>query len=169
MSNSKCLQMGEKGREWTINNYSTEVVGKKLEKILDAMPDVNYDYNFGEQNNNQITLESLLDEGKRIAVVMPQSAGDVIWVNSLMNNLKELYPSYDIYVFTKLEYFDFIEDHPAVHKVLNYSEEIDNLHFLEGKENHKGYFDIAFLPHYGTQRFHNYHHNGIDKTQFSLK
>ena len=169
MSDSKYSQMGSKGREWTINNYSTEAVGKKLEKILDAMPDVDYDYNFGEQNNNHISLDSLLDEGKRIAVVMPQSAGDIIWVNSLMNNLKELYPSYDIYVFTKLEYFDFIEDHPAVHKVLNYSEEIDNLHFLEGKGDHKGYFDIAFLPHYGTQRFHNYHHNGIDKTQFSLK
>jgi ADP-heptose:LPS heptosyltransferase len=99
---------------------------------------------------------------------MPESAGDVLWINSLMDNMKNIYPDFDIYVFTKPEFFDYIEDHPAVYKVLPYSQEIDNLHFLEGKENHKGFFDMAFLPHYGTQRFHNYHHNGIDKTQFKL-
>jgi len=27
---------------------------------------------------------------------------------------------------------------------------------------------MAFLPHYGTQRLHNYHHNGLDETQFEL-
>ena len=70
--------------------------------------------------------------------------------------------------FTKKEFYDYIEDHPAVHKVLPYANEIDNLHFLEGHGNHKGFFDIAFLPHYATQRFLNYHHNGIDKTQFEL-
>jgi hypothetical protein len=141
-------------------------VGKKLELILDSMPDIDYDFEWDE--NKSADLSDFLDDGKRIAVVMPQSAVDVIYINSLMSNLKELYDDYDIYVFTKPEFFDFIEDHPSVHKVITYSEGIDNLHFLEGKSNHKGYFDIAFLPHYGTQRFHNYHHNGIDKTQFDL-
>lgn len=168
MDSLKRLQTGKKGREWTINNYSTEAVGKKLEKILDAMPDVDFDFNWSKEEKQGINLEDLLDDGKRIAVVMPESAGDVLWINSLMDNMKNIYPDFDIYVFTKPEFFDYIEDHPAVYKVLPYSQEIDNLHFLEGKENHKGFFDMAFLPHYGTQRFHNYHHNGIDKTQFKL-
>ena len=85
-----------------------------------------------------------------------------------MDNFKSMYSEFDIYVFTKPEFFDFIEDHPAVHKVLPYANEIDNVHFLEGKGNHKGFFDMAFVPHYGTQRYHNYHHNGLDKTQFEL-
>ena len=168
MDSSKRLEMGKKGREWTINNYSTEAVGKKLEEILDAMPDVDFDFNWSKEEKQGINLEDLLDDGKRIAVVMPESAGDVLWINSLMDNMKNIYPDFDIYVFTKPEFFDYIEDHPEVYKVLPYSQEIDNLHFLEGKENHKGFFDMAFLPHYGTQRFHNYHHNGIDKTQFKL-
>ena len=168
MGENKRIQMGKKGRQWTIDNYSTEAVGKKLEKILDAMPDVDYDFDWGKEEKQGINIEDLLDEGSRIAVLMPESAGDVLWVNSLMDNLKELYPSHDIYVFTKSQFFDYIEDHPAVYKMLPYSQEIDNLHFLEGKQGHKGFFDIAFLPHYGTQRFHNYHHNGQDKTQFEL-
>lgn len=169
MKLDKRLQMGKKARDWTIENYSTESVGKKLESILDAMPDVDYDFtNVHESEEGKTELEDLLDDGKRIAVLMPESAGDVLWINSLMTNLKDLYPSHDIYVFTKNTFFDYIEDHPCVHKALPYSQNIDNLHALEGKESHEGLFDMAFLPHYGTQRFHNYHHNGLDKTQFEL-
>ena len=51
-----------------------------------------------------IDLSELLDkddDGKRIAVVIPQSGGDVLMVNGLMENLKTLYPEYNIYLFTK--------------------------------------------------------------------
>jgi hypothetical protein len=168
MNKEKVAQMGRRARQWTIDNYSTESVGKKLESIIDAMPDIDYDFDWGNGQKKTTNLEDLLDDGDRIAVVMPASAIDVLSINSLIDNLNSLYPSHDIYVFTAPKFFDYIEDHPLVHKVLPYSEEIDNLHLLEGSGNHKGFFDIAFLPHYGTQRFHNYHHNGIDKTQFEL-
>jgi glycosyltransferase involved in cell wall biosynthesis len=167
MDKNKLREMGKKAREWTVENYSTTAVGKKLESILDAMPTIDYDYDFGEEKKG-LNLEDLLDSGKRIAVVMPGSAGDVLWLNSLMDNLKDLYPDHDIYVFTKNQFFDYIEDHPKVYKVLPYSKEIDNLHFLEGKGEYKGLFDMAFLPHYGTQVLINYHHTGKAKTQFKL-
>ena len=56
-----------------------------------------------------------------------------------------------------------------IHKLIPYQDGIDNLHYLEGKSNHEGYFEIAFLPHVGTQRFFNYHHNGKDRIQFNIK
>ena len=168
MNDKKRAEIGKKAKQWTIDNYSTEAVGKKLESILDNMPEVDYDFDWDNNNDNGTNLEDLLDDGNRIAIIMPESAGDVLSINSLMDNLKKLYPEHDIYIFTKPEFYDYIEDHPSIHKVLPYSTGLDNLHFLEGKSNHKGYFDMAFLPHYGTQRFHNYHHNGLDKTQFEL-
>lgn len=166
MSPSKRQQMGEKGKEWTDKNYSITSVGKKLESILDAMPSINYDFDLKEEK--VISLEDLLDDGDRLAIVMPGSAGDVLWINSLIDNVKSLYPTHDIYVFTEPQFFDYIEDHPSVHKVLQYSKQIDSLHFLEGSGTHAGFFDLAFLPHCGTQKFHNYHHNGKDKTQLKL-
>jgi hypothetical protein len=168
MKPEKRIQMGKKARDWTIENYSTESVGKKLEKILDDMPEVDYDYNWDTKDPKSTDLEDLLDDGKRIAVVMPESAGDVLWINSLAKNLKKMYSDHDIYVFTKNNFFPYVEDNPDVHKVLPFAPELENLHLLEGKESHKGFFEMAFLPHYGTQRFHNYHHNGIDKTEFEL-
>ena len=167
MDKNKVNEMGKRGRKWTIDNYSTLSVGKKLESILDAMPNIEYDFDFGEEKKG-LHLEDVLDDGKRIALVIQGSAGDVLWVNSLISNMKKMYQEFDLYVFTKSQFYDYIEDNPDVHKVLPYSNEMDSAAFLEGRESHKGYFDMAFFPHHGTQRLNNYHHNGIDRTQFEL-
>jgi glycosyltransferase involved in cell wall biosynthesis len=119
-----------------------------------------------------IDFEDLLDKddaGKRMAVVIPQSGGDVLLVNALLENLKTLYPEYNLYIFTDPKFFDLIRDNPAVHKCVQYSPICDNLLFLEGQSHHKGYFELAFLPHITTQRVFGYQHNGKDKLQFSLK
>jgi hypothetical protein len=39
---------------------------------------------------------------------------------------------------------------------------------MEGHAKGEGYFDITFLPHFGTQKNYDYQHNGIDKIQFNL-
>ena len=90
-------------------------------------------------------------------------------INGLLGEVKNLYPDHNIYIITKPEFFDCIEDNSNVHKVIAYKEELDNLLFLEGCGDHKGYFDLAFLPHIGTQKIFNFQHNGKDKNQFELK
>lgn len=168
MNESKRRQIGRTGKDWTIANYSIESVGKKLEAILDQMPDVDKDIDWSEKKSESLDLNDLLDDGQRIAIVIPGSGKDVLLINSLISNLKKLHPNFDIYVFTKPEFFDYIEDNPEVYKTLPYSTQIDNPYFLEGRGNHQGFFDMAFFPHYGTQKFYNYIHNGLDKTQFEL-
>jgi len=231
--------MGRKARQFTIDNFSIEVIGKRLEEILDNMPFCDWNFDFTEKPRNpdyipppcedtstwlvdiyqnvlNMTVDPASDEGhkhwmsqlskdatregvldyfrqvaskenaeivdprtledylddegpdNRIAVVIPQSAGDVLMINSLLDNLKLLYPSHNLYIFTNPLFFDLIEDHPSVHKVISYQDKLDNLLTLEGAAGNKGYFDIAFLPHVGTQKIFNYQHNGKDKTQFNL-
>ena len=46
---------------------------------------------------------------------------------------------------------------------------MDQLLWLEGAGDHNGYFEIAFLPHAGTQRFLDYVHNGKTNIQFDIK
>lgn len=118
----------------------------------------------------KLSLDDILDKddiGKRIAVVIPESAGDLLMINGLMKGLKELYPEFNIYLFTKPEFFCMVDDNPHIHKILPYRDGLDNLLFLEGIGEHKGFFEIAFLPHVGSQRFINYTHNGKDKRQFN--
>ncbi len=45
---------------------------------------------------------------------------------------------------------------------------MDDLLWLEGKGSHKGFFEVAYLPHIGTQRIFNYQHNGKDKIALDL-
>ena len=87
MKPEKLKQIGEKARKFTIENYSIEAVGKKLEEILDVMPDVSLEDSDLSSETKQ-DFANLLDDGKRIGIVIPQSAGDILWVNSLIDNFK---------------------------------------------------------------------------------
>jgi glycosyltransferase involved in cell wall biosynthesis len=122
--------------------------------------------------NKQIPFEEILgkdDDGKRLLLVMPESAGDVFMATSLLPSIKKMYPEYNIYFATKQEYFPILNGNEYIYKTIPYVQQMDNLMWLEGAGDHKGFFEIAFLPHVGTQRVLNYLHNGKDKIEFNIK
>ena len=238
LSPAKRKEMGEKARQWVVDNFSVEVVGKKIEDFIDNSPEVDYDFSSKEEErdpfykipeiedngkwllcmyhnilkmkdvsesdegykywmnefskgvkrenvenyfrqaaakenkeNAKISFEDLLDKddnGKRILICIPESAGDVFLISSLFKSIKETYKEYNLYVSTKPQFKEILDGNPYVHKVLDYIPEMDNLLWLEGQGDHNGYFEIAFLPHIGTQRVYNYQHNGKDKILFNL-
>ena len=45
---------------------------------------------------------------------------------------------------------------------------MDNLTWLEGQGDHKGFFEIAFLPFANTQRVLTYLHNAKDKLAYDI-
>ena len=166
MKPTKTAEMGNRARQFVIDNYSVEVIGPRLEKIIHDMPEVDFDFDFAvppknpEYNPKDIkdTSEWLVDiyknilnmdvdenedghkhwtkrmsegmsrsdvlsyfkkvasednakskktdfkdilgdddEGKRLLISMPQSIGDVYLCTSLLKNIKETYPDYNIY------------------------------------------------------------------------
>lgn len=237
MKLAKREEMGKKARDFVIKNYSVEVIGEKLESIIDNMAEVDWDFSFEveekdpeynppeikdnsewvidlyknilkievdpkdeghihwmkrlsedmpredvlkyfkqvalkENNKNKkidfIELLDKDDEGKRLLISMPESIGDIYLCTSLLKNIKNTYPDYNIYFATKIEYFEILDGNPYIHKVIPYSSGLDSLPSMEGQGNHKGFFEVAFLPFIGTQRMLNYMHNGKDKIQFDL-
>tara|TARA_Y100000593_G_scaffold37188_3_gene72170 strand:+ start:16482 stop:18344 length:1863 start_codon:yes stop_codon:yes gene_type:complete len=224
------LAVGKKARQWVIDNFSVEAVGKQLEEIIDNIPFVE-DFDFTPVTLNEhyspppdITAEQLVielyqnvlndkvdrnstgfkhwmgkissremtpqqvfehfikvardenakkskqidfqsifsedDKGRRVAVVVPGSETDVLMVNSLIKNLQRKHKNHNIYIFTKPENIEYIEDNPNVYKCLPYSDEIDNPVILEGRGDHEGYFEYAYFPTVTTQKFPCYIHNG---------
>lgn len=122
--------------------------------------------------NKPIDFSSMLgaeDDGRRGLIVIPESIGDVFMITSLFPSFKAAYPDLNLYVATKPEYFDILNANPYVYKTLSYIPLMDNLMWLEGAGGHRGYFEVAFLPHVGTQRVLNYMHNGKDKIQFDIR
>ena len=100
---------------------------------------------------------------------MPESIGDIYLSTSLFNNIKKQYPDHNLYVAIKPEYFEILQGNPYIYKLLEYIPQMDQLVWLEGVGDHNGYFEIAFLPHVGTQRFLDYLHNGKTNIQFDIK
>jgi len=120
--------------------------------------------------DKQVKFEDLLDKNDkgRVIYVMPESAGDVLLSTALFKSIKNRYPDYSLYVATKPQYKDILDGNEYVHKWIEYNPIMDNIVWLEGNNQHDGYFDIAYLPYTCTQRNLNYLHNGLDKVEFQL-
>jgi glycosyltransferase involved in cell wall biosynthesis len=147
---------------------------KEMDKGMDKKTVLEYFRNVAIKENQTIQKQDFADlldkddEGKRICFVLPQAIGDLFMTTSLFLSLKEQYPDHNLYVATDPGNFEVMEGNPHVHKLIPYMPQMENLLWLEGNGNHKGYFEIAFLPHVGTQKMFDYQHNGVDKIAFDL-
>ena len=144
--------------------------GRSREEILKYFKEVAAKENLEIEKGSGVDWENLIDDDceKRLVIVMPVSAGDVFMCTSLLQDIHETYPEYAIYFATETQNFSLLHGNPYIHKTIPYSPQMDDILFLEGKGSHKGYFDIAFMPHAGTQRFFNYQHNGEDRINLEL-
>ena len=97
---------------------------------------------------------------------MPQGERDVFNSTGLFRSIKELYPDYNLYVATERELFPILDGNPYVHKVIEYSPQMDNIFWLEGRGKHNGHFEIAFIPYINTQKIITFTHNGKDKIAY---
>jgi glycosyltransferase involved in cell wall biosynthesis len=149
-----------------------------LEKGRPRVHPSNGVYNFfieegraANERNYPIKLEDFLEDTGRgkVVMVMPQSMGDCFLLTSLFPSFKENYPDKDLYICTKQEYFEIFDANEYVFKCIPYAPIMENELFLIGQGNHKGYFDVAFLPHILTQRQLNYLRNGQDKIAFNIR
>lgn len=161
----------------TFTKLDVEIIeGAKLVKTEGRGSVFQYLLNVAKEKNQQIqakshSIEDFFDgpDEKRIAVVCPESAGDVLMVNSLMGNLKKLYPEYNIYFITKPVFYPMVDDNPNIFRLIPFQPEMMNLLMLEGQSGHTGYFDIAFLPTVGSQVHLNYLHNSQDRDGLGVK
>jgi glycosyltransferase involved in cell wall biosynthesis len=224
--------LGKSARQFVIDNYSIEVVGKFFENLFDSFPHVDYvfenkklkcdafydpDPNLQDKEwveslyDNILTKQdpagvvhwmqrlkadlkrsdvlnyfrkvalsenqnSFLDEmlsslkenkdSKKIAFIQPNGVEEIIIATSLVTSIKKTYPDYDIYFFTRNEYFDLINSHPDVKKVLNYFNKMDDPLFFEGKGANNKYFDIVFAPYLSINN--NYFRNAEDIIQYNI-
>ena len=224
--------LGKAARQFVIDNYSIEVVGKFFENLFDSFPHVDYvfenkklkcdpfydpDPNLQDkewveslycniltrqdpagvvhwiqrlkadlkrsdvlnyfrkvalsENQNSFLDEMLSSlkenkDSKKIAFIQPNGVEEIIIATSLVTSIKKTYPDYDIYFFTRNEYFDLINSHPDVKKVLNYFNKMDDPLFFEGKGANNKYFDIVFAPYLSINN--NYFRNAEDIIQYNI-
>jgi glycosyltransferase involved in cell wall biosynthesis len=159
------LEKQKDGINYWLNELSKGTSRNDIEKYFRKVA-------FDENNkNNPKSIIDFLDkddEGKRLLYVMPDSIGDLFLSTALFESLKTTYPDYNLYVATNPNNFSVLDGNPFVHKVIPYHQMMDNLLYLEGQGANKGLFEIAYLPHIGTQKMFTYQHNGKDTIALKL-
>ena len=68
------IGMGKKAREWVVNNFSTDAVGKQLEEFIDSCDNTNYDFSFEMPKREP-------------DYVMPEIDNDAEWVLHMYHNI----------------------------------------------------------------------------------
>lgn len=130
-----------------------------------------YNYFIGEARRiNSIHYPPKADDlfdnngNKKVLFVMPQSLGDCYLSTALFQSIKELYPDHDLYIGTNPQYFSIFDGNPFVYKCIPYFNQMENEHFMTGQGTHKGFVDVVFNPHFGTQQKYDY----ISKNKFAF-
>lgn len=252
MTRYERAEMGKKARKWVIDNFSSEVISRKIEKFIDDSPFINEEdesnfanysgnapanphiqiesekdpikwisslyekilsrevsknldgvnywlkelakgdtdekrkqienffrktateevskSNSNKENEKSLTLDSFLIKNgkKRILFNIPKSIGDCFLSTALFEPLRELYPpeEWDLYVSSEAPYQKIFDGNKHITKWIPFNPAMQNVLAMEGFGPNKGYFDICFVPHGGTQIFIDYTHNGKDKFLF---
>ena len=125
-----------------------------------------------ESNVKEFNMEDFLDkdsDAKRILYVMPGSGTDVFLSTALFKSIKKQYPKHDLYVAVKQEMFSMLNGNEHIHKLVPYVDIMNDLLWAEGVGEHKGYFDISFIPTLSTRQNIDYLHNGVDNIAFDIK
>jgi glycosyltransferase involved in cell wall biosynthesis len=143
----------EKGlalRKWALENFDGDKICAKIEKFLDDLPFTDYDFSFSKDKDEKtVSIEDLIDTKngkKRILYVEDGNLGDCVDSIAVLEELESKYPKseWDYYVSTlfplMFEHLDFIK------KTIPYSPALDDIFAMEGIEDHKGFFDMAFHP-----------------------
>lgn len=123
-----------------------------------------------------VDFETLLDkdEGKkRVLVTMPESIGDIFLVTSLFESIRKRYPSPEwVFYFAcnnNPAYIEILDGNPYIDKVIPYIPQLDNFAITEGAGAYSGLFQVAYTPHFSTQRMVNYVHNSLDSLDINNK
>ena len=123
------------------------------------------------QENQKIPFSDLLDkedEGKRILFVLPNDEIDVFNSTSLLDYIKDKYPTYNIYYATNKEYHDILYGNKNIHKIVEYNEVMENFLWSEGQGGYKGMFNFVLMPHINTHRITNYIHGNENQIDYNI-
>lgn len=90
---------GRKAREWVLKHYSIEVIGKKIEEMIDAMPIPDWDYDFTEKPKNEnYPIPDIKDDGdfiidlyKNVLLMNETKDGEGFkhWLSAIKNGAKK--------------------------------------------------------------------------------
>lgn len=122
------------------------------------------------QKRNNVTIADLFDNNgkKKLLIAQPESAGDIVIVSSLLENLRKKFPreQWSIYFACKPEFADLVNHNSNIDKVIPYHPSMDSQILMEGHGDEKGIVDVCLNPYFSTQRLLNYTHNGHSISQF---
>lgn len=117
-------------------------------------------------------ISSQLDNtspNKKMLLVVPGSAGDILLCTSLFSSLRELYPDFDLYFACEKQFADILKYNPYITNIVEFDPIMKACPIMEGYGVWQGIFDICFLVTVDTQYINNYIHNDLTNIGLNIR
>lgn len=138
--------LGKELRDWAAKEFDSNRICKEVEDFIDSVEPHEYDF-AAQKREKSFNIEDHLikSDKKRILFVEPGSLGECVDLLPLIYKCVEKYPleEYDYYVSAA---FPFVFEFLSYINIIPYSGVMEDILFLEGRGDHKGYFEMAFRP-----------------------
>lgn len=148
------IELEKYSREWTINKFSIEKIGKKIEKILDDFPDKKYDFKFKlkTEQSEMAEEERLFDNSRRKNLIIFDINNDIdmLYASAIPNKIKNMYPNADIYIVVDQKYIDFFVHNTFVTKIIFKKSIYSNINFLDSLKSKYFIDNLILLDEYSS-------------------
>lgn len=156
-------EVGLKARNWALKHFDNESIIDRVAQFIDNSSH-NYDFDFPIEERKDTIDKFIIENGKkRLLYVIPNSKDFCFVSLPIIEEIKNKYPDYDIYISCRPEDIDVFLHLSFVSNIIPYSPEIDDPMKMEGNGDNPGLFNIVFYPTAMTDKFPSYHHNGEDR------
>lgn len=166
MSKEERLKLGIETRQWAEQEFDGDKICKQVEDFIDSLPYTDYNFDFEEPDlkSKKFDIENHIDKNsdkKRILYVEPGSLSECFDSLVILDKLKDKYDlsEWDFYVATL---FPFIFQHlDFIKNIIPYHRSLDNVFYLEGIGDNKGFFEMAFHPAILRNNLDQYKNNNL--------
>ena len=121
--------------------------------------------------NTNITLDSFIDKNrpnKRGLIVIKESAGDCLYVASLLEDFHVRYPNHDLYLSCSPQYNEVFDGNPHIYKIIPWHSMVEHEMQMIGAGGKDKLFDVVYQPAIPTQKFLHYLSHSNSRTFDSI-
>lgn len=155
MKKNERIKLGGLSRKWALEKFSISCIGPKIEKLLDSLPPISFDFSF-ELNNFLLKIKNekkIFDtkNKKNLLILNIDNDLDIIYALSIPEKIQQIYKQSDLYLAIDHKYINLFADKIPMENIVAKNEIYNDVDFLRELKLEYKFDNIFKLNNYSSK------------------
>ena len=155
MKKNERIKLGCLSRKWALEKFSISCIGPKIEKLLDSLPPISFDFSF-ELNNFLLKIKNekkIFDtkNKKNLLILNIDNDLDIIYALSIPEKIQQIYKQSDLYLAIDHKYINLFADKIPMENIVAKNEIYNDVDFLRELKLEYKFDNIFKLNNYSSK------------------